>query len=141
MLSDRFYLFISLTVPILYISGISRYNWCPKSRLFHKPSPSDSSYIDRVSMALHRLNMCAIIYVILFLCFQVVRFYVLKDFENMIYLLAFFFVSLISLQAIFITVAFSNEFYFINNIILVFTRKVERKKELHKTLFKKFKFS
>lgn len=127
MLSDRFYLFISLTVPLLYISGISKYNWCPKSRLFYKQSPSNSSYIARISLALHRLNMSTLVYVILFLCFQVIRFYVLKDYDNMVYLLIFFLVSLIYLQAILITVVFSDEFYFINNVILVFTRNIERK--------------
>lgn len=127
MLSDRFYLFISLTVPLLYISGISKYNWCPKSRLLYKQSPSNSSYIARISLALHRLNMSTLVYVILFLCFQVIRFYVLKDYDNMVYLLIFFLVSLIYLQAILITVVFSDEFYFINNVILVFTRNIERK--------------
>ncbi len=45
----------------------------------------------------------------------------------MIYLLAFFLASLISLQAILISVVFSDEFFFINNVILVFIRNIERK--------------
>lgn len=74
MLSDRVFVFLRLTVPLLFFTGVLRHNWNWKIRQFYKPSGRNFM----VYFNLANLLLTATFHIV-----QTIRFYRSNDFHSL----------------------------------------------------------
>ncbi len=119
MLSNRFYLSLKTLSPFFYNTGIFILSWDPHERLFVQHSKHSLAFL-----------LTSVLYIVrfVFLGFQLLRFYIAKDFNNFYFVLTFTLMDLVGLGTFMLSnTSIGCDCYSVLNAVLIYLRRINRK--------------
>lgn len=125
MLSDRFYRAISLIIPVMNKFGIFLPTWNRQTKLFNFPSKFAKS--NQAFKRLQRFNEILMHAWCTFACVQLIRFHMLKNYNDFVFVFSFISAGLISVEAWLVCSRFPNNCCLTFNGIILQLRRINRK--------------
>lgn len=113
------YQFLAITTPKLAYLGISKYTWNPKQNIFIRKTGNESKNV--------HFNQLILLLWIFYTFSQLIRMYLLKDYDNFIFAFVILIALFVALESFSITIWRATEWNQMINSLLIYLRHIQSK--------------